>query len=56
MIWCKKAKQLIDIVRANPYQAPSRYEKLAEDFARDIRHRLEYQVYEEQKTVKMISL
>ena len=48
-----KAKTLVDIIRANPYQNPPRYEKLVGNLDGiisrrvNIQHRLVYQVYEE---------
>lgn len=48
-----KAKDLIDIIRVNPYQNPPRYEKLVGKLDGilsrriNIQHRLVYQVYEE---------
>ena len=48
-----KAKTLVDIIRANPYQNPPRYEKLVGKLDGiisrriNIQHRLVYQVYEE---------
>jgi Txe/YoeB family toxin of toxin-antitoxin system len=57
-----KAKALIDVIRENPYQAPPSYEKLVGDlqglYSRriNLQHRLVYQVLEEEKTVKIISL
>lgn len=57
-----KAKLLIDIIRKNPYQTPPPYEKLQGDlqgaYSRriNIKHRLVYQVYEEDMSVKIISL
>ena len=56
------AKALIDILRGNPYQNPPPYEKLAGDlqgaYSRriNIKHRLVYEIFEEEKTVKIISL
>lgn len=56
------AKALIDILRSNPYKNPPPYEKLAGDlkgaYSRriNIKHRLVYEVYENEKTVKIISL
>ena len=47
-----KAKTLVDIIRANPYQNPPRYEKLVGKLDGiisrriNIQHRLVYQVYE----------
>lgn len=58
----KKALMLINLLKENPYQSPPSYEKLQGDlqgtFSRriNIKHRLVYQVYEEEKIVKIISL
>ena len=58
----KKAKALIDLIRENPYQTPPQYEKLQGDlqgaYSRriNIKHRLVYEVLEEEQTVKIISL
>ena len=58
----KKAKALIEIVKNNPYQTPPPYEKLlgilqgAYSRRINIKHRLVYEVYEEEETVKIISL
>lgn len=58
----KKAKLLIEMLKVNPYQTPPTFEKLQGDlqgaFSRriNIKHRLVYQVYEDEKTVKIISL
>lgn len=57
-----KARTLIDIIRADPFQNPPPYEKLCGDLAGaysrriNIQHRLVYQVYEEEKAVKILSL
>ena len=57
-----KAKELIAVIRANPYQAPPPYEKLAGDLkglcSRRIngQHRLVYEVFKQEQTVKIISL
>ena len=57
-----KTKNLIDIIRENPYKNPPPYEKLVGDlqgaYSRriNIQHRLVYQVLEEEKTVKIISI
>ncbi len=57
-----KAKALISIVRDNPFQTPPPYEKLQGDllgaYSRriNVKHRLVYQVYEEERTVKIISM
>lgn len=58
----EKTKNLIQILRENPFQNPPPYEKLLGDlegaYSRriNIQHRLVYQVYEEQKVVKIISI
>lgn len=58
----KKAKKLVDLIRENPYQTPPPYEKLVGDlqgfYSRriNIKHRLVYQVNEEEKKIKIISL
>ena len=57
-----KAKALIELLRENPYQSPPGYEKLVGDlqglFSRriNIQHRLVYQVLDEEKTIKIVSL
>lgn len=57
----KKAKVLIELLKDNPFQNPPAYEKLVGNmdglYSRriNIKHRLVYQVYEEEKTVKILS-
>lgn len=57
-----KVQRLIELIKSNPYQNPPPYEKLVGDlqgaYSRriNIQHRLVYQVYEEEKTVKIISI
>ena len=57
-----KAKALIELIRENPYQTPPPYEKLQGDLQGacsrriNIKHRLVYEVLEEEQTVKIISL
>lgn len=57
-----KAKQLIDLLKVNPFKNPPPYEKLVGDligaYSRriNIQHRLVYQVLEEKKIVKILSL
>lgn len=57
-----KAEQLIEILRDNPYQTPSFYEKLVGDLAGaysrriNIQHRLVYEVIENEKIVKVIRM
>jgi len=58
----KKAKTLIELIRENPFAYPPPYEKLVGDlqglYSRriNIKHRLVYEVIEESKTVKIISM
>ncbi len=57
-----KAKALLDIVQENPYQNPPPYEKLVGDLSGaysrriNIQHRLVYQIYDTQHTIKVIRL
>ena len=57
-----KTKNLIDILKTNPFQNPPPYEKLVGDlqgaYSRriNIQHRLVYQVYDEEKVIKIISV
>lgn len=58
----KTAKALIEIIKENPYKIPPSYEKLAGNMSGaysrriNIKHRLVYEVYEKEKTIKIISL
>lgn len=58
----KKTKLLIDIVRENPFKTPPQYEKLQGDLSGaysrriNIKHRFVYEVLEEEKTVKILSM
>ena len=57
-----KAQELLDIIRDDPFQKPPPYEKLVGDLAGaysrriNIQHRLVYQVLEEERSVKILSL
>ena len=57
----KKVKALIELLQENPFQNPPSYEKLVGDidglYSRriNIKHRLVYQIYEESKTIKIVS-
>lgn len=57
----QKAKQLITIIKENPYKTPPSYEKLVGDlegiYSRriNIQHRLIYEVFEKEKKIKIIS-
>ena len=58
----EKAKNLIEILKQNPFQTPPPYEKLVGDlqgaYSRRInfQHRLVYQVYEKEKIIKILSI
>ena len=58
----QKAEQLIEILRENPYQTPSPFEKLLGDlsgaFSRriNIQHRIVYQLLDDEKIVKVIRM
>ena len=57
-----KAEELLRIISENPYQNPPPYEKLVGDLSGalsrriNIQHRLVYQVYEQEKGVKILRL
>ena len=57
-----KAKALVDLIKEDPFATPLSYEKLVGDlkglYSRriNIKHRLVYQVYEDEKVIKIISL
>ena len=57
-----KAKELIAVIRENPYQIPPPYEKLVGDlqglYSRRInqQHRLVYEIFEREQTIKIVSL
>ena len=57
-----KEQNLIEIIKENPFKTPPPYEKLLGDldgaYSRriNIQHRLVYQVYEDKKVIKIISV
>ena len=57
-----KVKSLIEIIKNYPFQTPPTYEKLIGDlegaYSRriNILHRLVYQVYKKEKTIKILSM
>lgn len=57
-----QAQRLLDIIASNPFQNPPPYEKLVGDLAGaysrriNIQHRLVYQVYEPEQTVKVLRM
>lgn len=58
----KKAKELLKIIKENPYQIPPPYEKLIGDlkgfYSRriNIMHRIIYEVYEKENTIKVLRM
>lgn len=58
----EKAQKLLAIIEEDPYQNPPPYEKLVGDLSGaysrriNIQHRLVYQVYEAEQTVKVLRL
>jgi toxin YoeB len=57
-----KAKDLLEVIKINPYQTPPPYEKLVGDLSGaysrriNILHRLVYQVLEDEKVIKVLRL
>ena len=57
-----QAQRLLDIITKNPFQNPPPYEKLIGDLAGaysrriNIQHRLVYQVYDAQHTIKVVRM
>ncbi len=57
-----KTQALLDVLRANPLQNPPPYEKLVGDLAGafsrriNIKHRLVYQIFEDERTVKVLRM
>ena len=57
-----KAKELLNILKNDPFQKPPAFEKLVGDlsglFSRriNIQHRLVYEVFEEEQVVKVLSM
>ena len=58
----EKVKGLIEVIKENPFKNPPPYEKLVGDlqgaYSRriNVQHRLIYQVLEESKTIKILSI
>ncbi|HCY76840.1 MAG TPA: Txe/YoeB family addiction module toxin [Ignavibacteriales bacterium] len=57
-----KAEYILRLLQKNPYQKPPSFEKLVGDLAGafsrriNIQHRMVYQIYEKEKTVKVIRM
>ena len=58
----KKAKELLERIKEDPFATPPPYEKLVGDLAGaysrriNVQHRLVYEVIEEHKTIKVIRM
>ncbi len=58
----KKAQGILQVLEVNPFQDPPRYEKLQGELAGqysrriNIQHRLVYQIYEAERTVKVLRI
>ena len=57
-----KAQELLEVLKPNPFHSPPPYEKLVGDLSGaysrriNIQHRLVYQVFKEEHTVKVIRM
>lgn len=57
-----KAKYLLQVIEENPFQNPPPFERLVGDLSGaisrriNIQHRIVYQVYEEQKVIKVLRM
>ena len=57
-----QTQRLLDIIAKNPFQNPPPYEKLVGDLAGaysrriNIQHRLVYQVYDTERTIKVVRM
>ena len=58
----KKVKILLELIKEDPFKTPPRYEKLVGNLSGlysrriNIQHRLVYEVFEAEKTIKIISM
>lgn len=58
----KKAKELLKVIEINPLKKPPPFEKLVGDLSKaysrriNIQHRLVYEVFEEEKIIKIIRM
>ena len=58
----KKARQLIELLKENPFQNPPPYERLMGDLKEcysrriNVQHRLVYKINEEEKKIKILSM
>lgn len=60
-LYYEKVMRLLDMISKDPYQSPPPFEKLQGELSGTIsrrinaQHRLVYQVYEKEKTIKIVS-
>lgn len=60
--WKPKAEYLLDILRKDPFQSPPPFQKLLGDLSGaysrriNVQQRLVYQIYEQERTVKVIRM
>ena len=58
----RRAKELLSVIAENPFKTPPPYEKLVGDLSGfysrriNIQHRIVYQVYKEELTVKILTM
>lgn len=58
----RRAKALLSVIAENPFKTPPPYEKLVGDLSEfysrriNIQHRIVYQVYKEELTVKILTM
>lgn len=58
----ERTEELLALLRENPYKSPPRLEKLVGDLAGlysrriNVKHRLVYQVYDRERTVKILRM
>ena len=58
----KKARQLIELLKENPFQNPPPYERLIGDLKEcysrriNVQHRLVYKINEEEKKIKILNM
>lgn len=58
----KRARALLNVIAENPFKSPPPYEKLVGDLSGfysrriNVQHRLVYQVYEEEKAIKILRM
>ncbi len=51
-----KAQELLEVLANDPFQSPPPFEKLVGDLAGNIQHRIVYEVFSEEKTVRVLRM